>query len=101
MSIGEPLRSGIVEVGQRPGLEFLRRRVIASDRALRISGDGLIDPFDPFRRVEPTVAKFGEPPRGFGDGNSAQVVSVVCGLDVWRDADREREGLQDCRGIVD
>ena len=47
-----------------------------------LSGDGLIDPFDPFRRVEPAVAKFGEPPRGFGDGNSARVVSVVRGLDV-------------------
>ena len=51
VSIGEPLRSGIVEV--------------RSARALRSRSEQ-----DPFRRVEPAVAKFGER-RGFAARGSS------------------------------
>ena len=54
--IGEPLRPGVVEVGQHALLERLRRILVAVNRPLRIAGRRLVDPFDPFRRVEPPVA---------------------------------------------
>ena len=91
MCIGEPLRALIVEAGRRAGLEFLCRRLVAGDRTFRIAGNGYVDPFHPFGRVEPAVAEFDQPPRGLCDGNGARVVRVVGGGDVWRKADREPE----------
>ena len=49
------------------------------DGALGIAGNGLVDPGDPFRRVEPAVAQLDQPAGGFGDGDGARVVRVVAG----------------------
>ncbi len=48
--IREPLRTGIVEVGQGAFLEFLRRRVVTRHQALGIAGDRLVHPLDPLGR---------------------------------------------------
>ena len=61
VSVGEPLRAGVVEVRQRAFLERLRRVLVAGDRALGIAGNRLIDPLDPFGRVEPAVTQLDEP----------------------------------------
>ena len=51
MSVGEPLRAGIVEVGERASLEFLRRRFVARDGAFRITQHRLVHPPHPFGTV--------------------------------------------------
>ena len=54
--IGEPLRPGVVEVRQRPLLERLGRVLVAWNRPLRVAGNRLVDPLDPFGRIQPVVA---------------------------------------------
>ena len=84
VSVGEPLRAGVVEIGERAPLEFLGRSVIAGNRPLRIAGDGLVHPFHPLRRVEPAVAQLHQPPRG---------------LRRWRwHAGRRHRRRRECRG---
>ena len=70
--IGEPLRPIIVEVRQRALLERLGGGLVARNRTLRIAGDRLVHPVDPFRRVEPAVAQLDEPLsfQGFRRGTS-------------------------------
>ena len=64
MSVGEPLRAGVVEVRQRPFPERLRSALVAWDRALRVPRNGLVDPLDPldpFGRIQPAVAQLDQP----------------------------------------
>lgn len=73
MRIGEPLRTGVVEVGQRPLLERLRRILVAGNGALREARNWLVDLLDPFGRIQPAVAQFHESLRfqGFRGGTLA------------------------------
>ena len=94
MSVREPLGAGVVEVGQRAPLEFVGRRFVAGNRALRIAGDGLVHPFHPLRRVEPSVAQLHQPPRRIRDGDGLRIVGIGGGGDVWREPSGEWEGLE-------
>ena len=61
--IGQPLRPGVVEVRQRALLERLRRGLVAGHRPLRVAGNRLVHPLDPFGRVQPAVTQFDQPLR--------------------------------------
>ena len=94
MSIGDPLRPSVVEVGQHALPEFPGRSFVARDWTLGTARNRLVHPFHPFGRVEPAVAKFHQPSGRVGDGDGARVVDVVGGGDVGREAVREGEGLE-------
>ena len=59
--IDEPLRPDVVEARQRPLLERLHGVFVAGGRTLRVAGERLVHPLDPFGRVEPAVATFDQP----------------------------------------
>ena len=76
MRIGEPLRAGVVEVGEGALLQGLGRGLVAGNRPLGIACNRLVDPLDPFGRVEPAVAQFDQPPGGLGNGNGVWIMSA-------------------------
>ena len=84
MRVGQPLRTGVVEVGQRTGFEVFGRGVVSGHWAFGIAGNGFVDPFHPFGRVEPAVAEGDEPLGRFGNGRGARVFGIVRGRDVRR-----------------
>ena len=59
--IVEPLRAGVVEVRQRALLERLRRVLVAENGPHRVSRNRLVNPLDPFRRIQPAVAQLEQP----------------------------------------
>ena len=59
--ISEPLRPGVVEVRQRALLERPCRLLVARYQTLRVAGNRLVDPLDPFGRVEPAVPLLDQP----------------------------------------
>ena len=61
VSVHEPLRPRVVEVGQGPLLERGRRLLVMGYRMRRIADDGFPDPRHPLGRVEPAVLQFDEP----------------------------------------
>ena len=79
---------------------FLAAALLRATGTSWIAGDRLAHPFHPFGRVQPAVAKFDQPTRGSSDGVGARVVRVVGGGDIWREAVREREGLEGGGGRV-
>ena len=74
MGVGEPLRAGVVKIGEGAFLEFLGCHLVSGYRALGIAGDRFIHPFYPFRRIEPAVTEFDQLPCGFGNGDGTWVV---------------------------
>ena len=91
MRVSKPLRAGIVEIGQGAFLELLRGGFVAGNRALGIAGNRLVDPFDPFGRVEPAVAQFNQPPCSLGNGDGAWVIRVLGSGNVRGQAFGKRE----------
>ena len=59
--IDEALRAGVVEVRQRALLQRPCRLLVAGGGPLRIAGNRLVDPLNPFRRIQPTVAQLDRP----------------------------------------
>lgn len=55
MGIDQPLRTGIVQVGQSAFLECFRGILVARNRTFGVAGDRLVYPLNPFRRVEPVA----------------------------------------------
>ena len=94
VGVGEPLRAGVVEVGQGAFLQLFPRRLVSGDRPLRIAGGRLVHPLHPFRRIEPSVAQLDQSPRGSGDGGGTRVIRSVGGRNVGRESIREREGFE-------
>ena len=77
MGIGEPLRAGVVEVGEGALLQLLGRGLVAGNGTLGIAWDRLVYPLDPFGRVEPAVAQFHKTAGRRGDGQGAGIVCIV------------------------
>lgn len=57
VSVVEPRRAGIVQVGERALLEFLRGGFVLRQDAVRIDGDDFRDMLDQIGRVEPVLAQ--------------------------------------------
>ena len=100
VGVDELLRAGVVEVGEGALFELLGCGFVAGDRALGIARNWLVQPFQPFGRVEPAVAQFDQPPWSPGNGDGGQVAGVFSSGKVGRWPVREREGLQGGGGRV-
>ena len=61
MRIRKPLWTGVVEVREGALLEGLGGSLVTGNGTLGVAGDRFVDPFDPFRRIEPAVAQLYEP----------------------------------------
>ena len=94
MGVGQPLRAGVVQVGQGAFLEGLRCVLVAGHRAFGIAGHWFVHPLYPFRRVEPAVAQFNQPSGGLGNGDSVWIVGIVDGGNVRRQSVWKRERLE-------
>ena len=92
--IGEPLRSGVVEVRQRARFERGCGGLVARHRTCRIAGNRLVQPLDPFGRIEPPVAQLDQPLSCVRDGGGARVVCIVGGGGVRRQPVGERKRLE-------
>ena len=96
----EPLRTSVVEIGQRPLPEFLLRRLGSCDRALRETRDRFLHPLGPFWWIQPAVTQRHEPSRGFGDGDGSRLLHVLHRWNVRRQSFWERERLEGRRRRV-
>ena len=84
MYINKPLRVGVVEVRQRALLERLRGVLVTRDETPRIPEDRLVDPFDPFGRVKPSVAQIDQLSGLLGYSQGTRVGGVVTRRNVGR-----------------
>ena len=71
VGIREPLRAGVVKARQRARLERGCGGLVARPRTCRIAGNRLVQPLDPFGRVEPPVAQLDQPLGCVRDGGGA------------------------------
>ena len=86
MSVGEPLRALVVEVGQRALFQFFGGVGILGQDAIGIAGDDFGLDLDEVRRIEPGAAQLVEPLRRFRNADRAGVSSIIGGGDVGRQA---------------
>ena len=84
MRVVEPLRTSVVEIGQRPLPEFLLRRFASCDRAFREPRDRFVHPLDPFGGIQPSVPQFDQSLRSFRDGGGPWFTFVFRSRDVRR-----------------
>ena len=99
--IGEPLRAGVVEVCQRAFFERFRRLFVARYGPLRVAGNRLVGPLDPFGRVEPAVTQFDEASGFLGYSHGTRVGGVLGCRSVRSHAGRERERVEGgCRRVA-
>ena len=75
--VHEPLRPGVVEVRQRALPERLRGLLVPRNGTGRISRSRLVNPLDPFRRVQPAVAQVDEPARCLRNRGCARIFRLV------------------------
>ena len=74
MGVYEPLGTGVVKIGEGTLFQFILYGSVTGDRAPGITWDWLVNPLDPFRRVEPSFAQFHEPAGRRCNGHGAYVV---------------------------
>lgn len=60
VGVGEPLGTGVVEVCEGALAEFAGGFLVSGEGAGRVTGGGLLRPFDLFRRAQPPAAQFDE-----------------------------------------
>ena len=92
--VGEPCRASVVKARQCACLERGCGGLVARHRTCRIAGNRLVQPLDPFGRVEPPVAQLDQPLSCVRDGSGARVVCIVGGGGVRRQPVGERKRLE-------
>ena len=94
MRVGQPLRTRVVQVGQRALLQLLRRRFVLGQDAVGIAGHHLGLAHHQVLGVEPVLAQFVQPRGGGGDRLRARIVGIIGGGDVGGQAFGEGEGFE-------
>ena len=94
MRVGEPCRASVVKARQCARFERGCGGLVARHRTCRIAGNRLVQPLDPFGRVEPPVAQLVQPLSCVRDDGGARVVCIVGDGSVRRQSVGERKRLE-------